>query len=51
MGFNTMGNKHCKYQTCTIQEYFNILENIKTKETKIVAKSLVKYLKKKELAA
>lgn len=46
MGIKTMGNKTNSYLVCTLEEYFNALEENK-KETKIVAKSLVKYLKNK----
>lgn len=46
-----MGNNECRYQMCTIEEYLSAIEETKNDEKVIVAKSLIKYLKNRKLAA
>ncbi len=54
MGNSKAGMMNTKYVTLTIEEYFNVIEKQSSTNSKIVAKSLVKYLKsnkEKALAA
>lgn len=46
-----MGNKESRYLMCTIEEYLSAIEETNNEKKQIVAKSLVKYLKNKKLAA
>lgn len=45
MGNSKAGIMNNKYVTLTIEEYFNVIEKQTKTDSKIVAKSLVKYLK------
>lgn len=48
MGNQKAGIMNNKYMMCTIDEYFNAMKKQAGTNSKIVAKSLVKYLKSKE---
>lgn len=48
MGIAKAGIMNNKYVTLTIEEYFNVIEKQTGSNSKIVAKSLVKYLRNKK---
>lgn len=51
MGNSKAGMMNTKYVTLTIEEYFNVIEKQSSTNSKIVAKSLVKYLKSNKAKA